>query len=125
MGKGPAVIEDIDVKRVSYHIHECRSGAMALRVDYHHGLYDIVSEYLLPENGGYPTEKCQQWFARRGVSPMPRTAEAALEAARRGLPWPKKVSVRAGKFREVIRCADWQKGEPTASVEEPEDNLPF
>ena len=31
----------------------------------------------------------------------------------------------AGKFREVIRFADWQKGEPTATIEEPEDDLPF
>ena len=66
-------------------------------------------------------EKCQAWFARRGVTPMPRTVEAAIDAAKKAM-WPAKISVRReGKYDTIVSYGEWRAAvsEEPKTVEDP------
>lgn len=100
-------VTEYQVNSVSYELHTSKAGNRMLRVDYHIGIYNIFSEYIMPENIGYPQQKAQAWFARRGISPMPRTVTEALQEAP-FLPIPTKITVKeGGKYPEIVSCSGW------------------
>jgi DNA repair protein RadD len=97
-----AVIEEFPVSDVTYDRWNGKNGKLSLRVGYRVGLFRWVYEWVCPEHTGFAQEKAARWFARRGMVPMPRTVESALEH-KDTLLKPVAIAVkRAGKYPEVI-----------------------
>ena len=118
------VITDHAVISVKYSIHSKEGKPDSMRVTYQVGLFKDVSEWICVEHGGFAQSKAQSWFARRGVFPMPRTAEDAVDAAM-GCPVPGRISVKDGKFPEIIRYDFSVKPERDNAVEPEDDECPF
>lgn len=105
----PTVITTFDVHEVEYSYHKGKKGKPdSMRVSYYTGICDIVSEWVCLMHQGFAKQKAQAWFARRGISPMPKTIEEAIEAAKKAV-FPGKITTRKnGKYDEIISMGAWK-----------------
>ena len=117
----PTVITEYEVNSVAYrkHIPKELTKTPSLRVLYQISMWQNISEWVCIEHTGYAKSKASAWFARRGVCPMPKTIDEALNIAYE-LPQPSHITVkRAGKYDEIIGYK-WEKKQ-----EKEVENLPF
>lgn len=122
------IIRTLEVSDVDYCYHMGKDGKPdSMRVDYYIGLWDIISEWVCPLHQGFPRQKAQEWFARRGIVPMPKTIEECIRAANSAV-YPGTIMVRKnGKYNEVISVSNWKR--PAIQERENEEiemgQLPF
>lgn len=69
-----------EVMDVSYLTHE-KNNRLSMRVVYHTGLMDSVSEWVCIEHGGYAEQKARQWLKKMLPDgyPIPDTVEECLD----------------------------------------------
>ena len=75
--------ETLEVNSVSYAVHE-KLGAepghpRTLKVNYNIGFEVFVSEWICLEHKGYPRQKAERWWGRRGKMPVPLNVEDARD----------------------------------------------
>lgn len=100
------------VTGVSYNVHRKRgrdeNTPKTLRVTYHLGIAEQVSEWVCVEHEGFAGGKARGWWSKRCDYPMPTTAVEAMVAADHGvLAVPSTLMVRrktAKDFPEIIGC---------------------
>lgn len=107
-----AIIRTLDVRDVEYVRHQGRDGKPdSMVVNYYTDLVTRVQEWICVEHRGFAQTKAQQWFARRGIVPMPTTVAQAIDAAKKAV-WPAKITVRKdGKYDTIVNYAGWKKPE--------------
>ena len=112
-------IRVLEVRDVEYIRHQGHNGKPdSMVVNYYVSIAERVQEWVCPLHSGYPMQKCQAWFARRGVTPMPRTVEAAIDAAKKAM-WPAKISVRReGKYDTIVSYGEWRAAVPEEPKQE-------
>lgn len=104
---------DGKVQHVTYAVHEKRGappGApRTLRVNYHYGFHQMVSEWVCVEHpeGTFPRRKAEKWWAERCSLPCPFSADEALEMAEGdflAVPAVIEITLPAGeKFERITR----------------------
>lgn len=70
------VLEEHTVTRVTYEIHKKDGRPDSIRVNYYCGLRRF-SHYILPEHGGNPRLRSEDWWMRHGGGKLPTTTDAA------------------------------------------------
>ena len=89
------VLEEHRVTRVSYEIHRKDGRPDSIRVNYYCGLRRFT-HYVLPEHGGNPRRRSEDWWMRHGGGALPEsTADARAQIDRLQVPsritvWMKK-----------------------------------
>jgi DNA repair protein RadD len=91
----------LEVEGVAYSKHEKAGKPPSLRVTYQCGLA-TYSEWVCLEHDGYAARKAAQWWARRGMRPVPVTVDEALErVSELRVPWSIDVEPE-GKYWRVV-----------------------
>ena len=73
------VLEEHAVTRVTYEIHKKEGRPDSIRVNYYCGMRRF-SHYLLPEHGGNPRRRSEDWWMRHGcVVALPATTAATRQ----------------------------------------------
>jgi len=98
------VLEEHHVTRVTYSIHKKEGRPDSIRVDYYCGLRRF-SHYILPEHGGGPRLRSEDWWMRHGGGTLPATTTAA-RAAIDQLRTPRSIVVWMRK--EFPQVKDWR-----------------
>lgn len=70
------VLEEHKVTRVTYELHKKEGKPDSIRVNYYCGLRRF-SHYILPEHGGAPRHRSEDWWARHGGGLLPTTTAVA------------------------------------------------
>lgn len=84
---GEVTYETVDVDWVSYSIHTKKNAPDApptMRVDYHYGYHQRVSEWVCFEHDGFARRKAVQWWTKRSGIEPPSTVAQAVEWCNRG-----------------------------------------
>lgn len=98
--RGKAAIVRWDVQRVDYREHHKKDKPTSLRVDYHCGFHQTVSEWVCFEHEGYARKKAEQWWkANGGALPVPETVDMA------------RVRIDMGALRRVVSVTVDQREE--------------
>jgi DNA repair protein RadD len=101
------------VRHVYYTVHHKRGAPddapRTMRVDYVCDDHERRSEWICFEHQGYPRQKAIEWWTRRSLDPVPRTAEEAVRLARRGrLPKTLAITVRYTSGDQYERIIDYE-----------------
>lgn len=73
------VLETHNVTRVTYEIHKKEGRPDSIRINYYCGMRRF-SHYVLPEHGGNPRRRSEDWWMRHGGGTLPMTTNAARAA---------------------------------------------
>ena len=85
------VLEHHKVSRVTYELHKKEGRPDSIRVNYYCGMRRF-SHFVLPEHGGQPRRRSEDWWHRHGGGPMPATTNAC-RAVLDQLRIPKSITV--------------------------------
>lgn len=97
------VMEVHNVTRVTYEIHKKEGRPDSIRVNYHCGMRRF-SHFVLPEHGGNPRKRSEDWWMRHGGGDMPTSTNMA-RARIDQLNTPKSITVWIKKdFPQIM---DW------------------
>jgi DNA repair protein RadD len=93
--------EWLRVSGTSYRPHQKEGAVPSMRVEYRVGL-TVHKEWVCLNHHGYPRQKAESWWLRRGKAPVPKSVDEAL--SRTGeLITPSEIRVsRKGKYDEII-----------------------
>lgn len=97
------VVEEHKVTRVTYETHKKEGRPDSIRVNYYCGMRRF-SHYVLPEHGGNPRRRSEDWWMRHGGGAMPATT-AESRARIDGLRVPKMIKVWMKK--DYPQVMDW------------------
>jgi DNA repair protein RadD len=85
------VLEEHKVSRVTYEIHKKEGRPDSIRVNYHCGLRRFT-HWILPEHGGNPRKRSEDWWSQHGGGELPATTNMA-RARIEHLRVPKEITV--------------------------------
>lgn len=97
------VMEEHKVKRVTYEIHKKEGRPDSIRVNYHCGMRRF-QHYILPEHGGQPRLRSEDWWMRHGGGELPTSTNMA-RARIDNLKVPKRITVWVKKDFPTVM--DW------------------
>ena len=97
-----------------------------MRVQYHVGLGQWVSEWICFEHSGFARAKAVKWWMGRSDDPVPDTVQEAVERAQAGaLAEAEEITVRHISGQKFDRVIDYKRGlkpERFDDIEEKEDD---
>lgn len=101
-----------DVDEVSYSEHRKTGAAPSVRVNYYCSDGSELSEWWLPEHGGYAARRTAELLAHRYSAPMPSTTAELLDDAY-SYPIPNRILVeRDGKYWRIKKtCGTYRNPE--------------
>lgn len=128
--------EEIPVKAVDYQTHRKRDAPddhpRTMRVTYDTGLHSY-SEWVCVEHTGFARRKADTWWGERTTSPLPRSADVAVDLADH-LPTPDAVLVLPnGKYKRIVgyvwpddhQPVDLAEIDADATLDGPVEDCPF
>lgn len=124
--RGKAAIVRWDVQRVDYREHHKKDKPVSLRVDYHCGFHQTVSEWVCFEHEGYARKRAEQWWkANGGALPVPETVDMARVRIDMGA-LRRVVSVTVDQREEYPKLLGVRHAEAgVVAMAIPEDEIPF
>lgn len=96
-------LEEHKVTRVTYEVHKKEGRPDSIRVNYYCGMRRF-SHYVLPEHGGNPRRRSEDWWMRHGGGSMPATTNEA-RARIDQLRTPNRITVWMKK--DYPQIMDW------------------
>jgi DNA repair protein RadD len=110
---GEVTISEHRVRSTHYSVHQTRDAPpdapRSMRVDYEIGFYQYKSEWVCFEHAGYARQKAEAWWRLHSCTPVPSTAQDAVELADAGaLAETLSIKVRSVSGEKYDRIVDYE-----------------